>query len=260
MPNDAVWDSLFAAIPPYLAQKISAAFGGEKPNFFEFALATLEAAGDRARPGTLAGALLESGMLFEAISNPALLPREQAIGLARATLPFNHHLDRDLLANLTDRVLNWPHDVPRPKAMRVLHVIDAISDCRRLALPLMKFAALPNRHLRSKAVKLLARASANPGWADSILRDPDPRVRANLVDGIARHLERAGETALRKAVEDPHHRVSAAALLALARLGDVRSRELLGEMAAGASDVHRKAASWAISKLDESSEKPPLAP
>jgi|SRR5579883_70168 hypothetical protein len=206
------------------------------------------------RPGPVAAALLQNGLVVSAISNPGVLSLNQAIELAQAASRLETGLDYKILSNTTNSSRNWPYDIPRREMMRVLQVIDATSDCQRLIILLMKFVRLGQPHLRSKAVKLLARASRNPVWADSILSDPDPRVRSNLIERLAEHLGTTAMSMLRSAAQDPHHRVAATALLQLARSGDSPSHERLQAMSADGDDLQKRAAAWALAKLAQSAQ------
>jgi len=192
-----------------------------------------------------------------AIAHPALLTLADAIRLANAAAPLDNLLDLKILSNMTNSPRNWPHDIPRGEMMRALQVIDTISDCRRLAIPLAKFLKLPNRYLRSKAVKLVARASRNPGWADSILYDTDARVRANMIEGLAEQIGKTAEPLLRKAARDWHHRVATTALLELARWGDSSCRESLERMLSEGDEPHRRAAAWALDQLAKTTPPQP---
>ena len=249
IPALNAWSIVLAALPNFARARVEQAVGADPPSFLEFVMAALESGAPPAKPGPVASVLLESGVVAAAISNPSLLPLEDALRLARAAMQLDSGLDYKILATLTSSHRVWPKDVPTLEIMRVLEVVDGISDCRRLAMPLMKFVSLPDRRVRSKAVKLLARASSNAVWADSILHDTDPRVRSNLVEGIAQHLGKKAAVLLRKAAEDPHHRVAVTSLLALSRLGDLTSREALEKMAVEGSELHRNAAAWALRQL-----------
>lgn len=245
--DQAVWTAVLAGVPGFHRKHFDAMIASGKPPFLDYAIDTLLKA--RPRTSRPASILLEYGAVLRAVSDPSLFSLEDSLRLARTALAADPRLDQKLLAHLADESHNWPRDISRTKVMRVLEVIDAISDCRCLLVPLMKFAALPDHHLRSKAVKLIGRASRNPSWADSVLRDTDPRVRANLIEAAARCLGLRAEPLLRKAASDPHHRVRAASLLGLSRLGDQDSRRLLEHMAKEGSPNHRKAAAWALAEL-----------
>ncbi len=244
--NAEKWKSLLEAVSPAARVAMEKAFGSKLPPLFEWLRDTVS------RPCPAAAALLHNGLVVSAISNPGVLSLNQAIELAQAASRIETGLDYKILSKVTGADRDWPRDIPRQQMMRVLQVIDATSDCQRLILPLMKFARLGQPHLRSKAVKLLARASRNPGWANAILGDPDPRVRSNLIEGLAGHLGNRAAAMLQSAARDPHHRVSVTALLQLARLGDSPSQERLQAMSAAGDDLHKRAAAWALRKLEES--------
>jgi hypothetical protein len=247
--NDEVWKIALSSVSPAARKWILKATGsGERPVFHEFVIHTLEADADRGKVGALSVALL-SGVVTAAIANPMLLTLDDAIRLARAASRLDAGLDYKILSHLT-RGREWPAGIPKPEIMRVLTVIDAISDCDRLVVPLMKFAKLRQPHLRSKAVKLLARANQNPAWADLILLDPNPRVRANLIGEISATIGVKARHLLRRGTQDRHHRVATTALLELSKLGDEGSRTALNRLADGGDETQRKAAAWALRQLE----------
>ena len=241
--NAENWRTLLATASPAARSTIEKTFGENLPPLFECMRDALS------RPGPFAAAVLHNGLLIGAVSNPGVLSLAQAIEVAQAAIRIETGLDYKILSHTTSSARNWPYDIPRQEMMRVLQIIDGISDCRRLVMPLMKFAKLSQPHLRSKAVKLLARASRNSGWADSILSDPDARVRSNMIEGLVEHLGKNAIPMLKNAARDPHHRVAVTALLELARMGDAQSREALEKMSAESKDPHKRAAAWALRRL-----------
>jgi hypothetical protein len=253
-----IWDMVLAGASPADRTRIEKATDTvNPPPFRDFVMNAIEADGDAGKPGQLSRLLLETGIVVTAISNPALLTLEDALRLATAAARIDSGLDHKILAHLTRASRRWPKEVPKPEIMRALTVIDAISDCERLVFPLMKFAKIEQPHLRSKAVKLLARGNRNPNWADAILADPNPRVRSNLIEEIAAQIGRKAEPLLRKGVKDPHHRVATTSLLALCRLGDEGSCEALKTLATEGNDMQRRAAAWALRHLEKPAEPIP---
>ncbi len=249
--NTEVWNVVLAAISPAARRCVEKSMDPlHPPPFQDFVLNAIEADAGTGKAGPLSMVLL-GGVVAAAIANPAILTLEEAIRLARSASRIETGLDYKILTHLTRTSHNWPTGVPRPEIMRVLMVIDVISDCKRLALPLMKFAKLEQPHLRSKAVKLLARANRNPAWADLILADPNPRVRSNLIEEIAARIGPKAETLLRKGARDPHHRVAVTSLLGLCRLGDEPSLASLKKLAASGDQMHQRAAAWALGQLDQ---------
>ncbi len=194
--------------------------------------------------------LLLNTVVPAAIANPAVLGLEDALQLARSAVEVDSGLDHRILRHLARPSRTWPSEVPNAEIMRVLIIIDAISGCERLVLPLTKFAKLSQPHLRSKAVKLLARAHRSTNWASLILKDPNPRVRSNLIEEIAGQIGVEAGPLLRKGAEDPHHRVATTSLLALTRLGDQNSRQRLEDLALNGDEMTRRAAAWALGQLE----------
>lgn len=241
---------MFTGMQPQARERIEALLG-EGPGLFDFTIAPLEEDAVEGKPSQLSSLLLASGLVLKAIMDPTALSSEEAARMARAAAQFDDRLDDKILTSLTGGVRAWPDDVPEAEMVRAMELIDAISDCRRLVIPLVKFMNLRQPHLRSKAVKLIARASRNPDWAELILSDGDPRVRANLIDGMASQTGPHVDDLLRRAARDPHHRVAVSALLALAMRGDESSRDEIQELASSGSPMHRRAAEWALGRLNE---------
>jgi len=251
-----LWQTAWSGLPAYARARVENEIPpGDRPPFLEFLLKPLEADCATGRPTTLSRALLDSGLVVHAIVSPGILSAPDAIRVARAAIKLDLPLDAKLLVHLTraDRV--WPEGVPEAEIARVFEVIDAVSDCRRLIMPLMKFLKLPQKHLRSKVVKLIARASQNPGWADMLLADPDPRVRSNLIEGLATQSGPAITEILQRASKDPHHRVSVTAMLELCRRNHSSSCDEIRRIAVEGDEPYRLAAEWALRQL-ESQPKP----
>jgi hypothetical protein len=221
----------------------------EPPPFLAFVMEAIEKDVSRGRVGPASAPLMD-GLVIHAISTPAILSLPEAIQLDLAASKLDDSIDLKLLNRLTGPSRNWPTGVPDSETTRVLEVLDETSDCRRLVLPLMKFLKLPNPRQRSKVVKLIARASQNPGWAELLLADPDPRIRSNLIDGLLLQQGPQIESLLRKAAQDPHHRVAITSLLGLCQRNDKSSCEQLRALAADGHGAHRRAAQWALSKLE----------
>lgn len=237
--------------PSSRARVKSLADSAQEVAFHQFALNLLETDASAGKIGAGSFALLEAGVVIQVISDPALSSSGDAVRLAKAAARLDERIDGKILNTLASASRDWPRDVPKDRIARALELIDAISDCRRLVIPLMKFAKLPDPKIRSKAVKLMARASQNSGWVESVLSDPDPRVRCNLMEGFAAQMGVLAQPLLRRATLDPNHRVATTALLALARLGDAGSREKLQHMATDEREHHSRAAAWALKQLEE---------
>jgi hypothetical protein len=251
LSNENVWKELLHDLPPYARARVEALFpSGEVPPFLEFIVETVEkdAASGARKPASTP--LMDTGVLAHALSDPEILTLPDAVRLARAAAKLDRRIDEKLLNRLTGSSRKWPDQVPESETARVLEVIDEVSDCRRLVMPLMKFLKLPQKHLRSKVVKLIARASQNSDWAEVLLTDTDPRVRANLIDGLAVQSGHQIDLLLRAAAKDPHHRVAMTALLGLCQRGDESSCAEIRRLALEGDASHRVAAAWALRRLE----------
>jgi hypothetical protein len=239
-----------AGLPAFVRTCIEKAIGTrDQPPLFAFVLKTLENDVGKRAPSPLS-ALLLRGLVQSVVANEQPLSAEEATRLAQAAAKIDRGFDYKLLAHTASSSPEWPDKVDEDQVMRVLTIVDEISDCQRLVLPLIKFAKLRSMKLRSKAVKLMARGNTNTNWADVVLSDPNPRVRANLLEEFAAQLGRKAEPLLRKASKDLNHRVCTAALLALSRLGDHGSRERLEHFAVEGDTPMRRASVWALLELD----------
>lgn len=252
--NGEIWKTLLTEIPSFTRTKIERTINApDPPPFFEFVVEALEKDAATGKPGELSSLLMDSTLVLRVVSDPAMLPLAEAIRLARAAARLDSRLDDKILRRLTDSARKWPDAVPEAEMLHVLEVIDAISDCQRLVIPLMKFAKLRSKELRSKAVKLMGRSNRNAGWVETILSDADPRIRSNLIEGIAAQNWDNADALLRKATHDPHHRVAVTALLALCRSGDQQSCEAIRQLSVDGDPNFKMAAEWALKEL----QKPP---
>jgi hypothetical protein len=249
LTNDATWRSLLGDLTPYNRARLEERFAADGfPPFFAYVIEAVEKDAEIGRISPVTSPLMES-VVPNALSTPSILSLPEAIRLGKAAAKLDDHLDAKLLNRLTDQQRKRSAELPEVEVSRVLEVIGEISDCRRLVMPLAKFLKLPQQHLRSKVVKLIARASQNPDWAETLLADADPRVRSNLIDGISLQSGAQIDSLLRKAATDPHHRVATTALLELWRRGDEASGVEIRKLEAEGSPAHRRAAEWALRQI-----------
>lgn len=225
---------------------------GNAPEFFGCARACLQESIARRKKTELAVQLLDGDLLLKACVSPSLLDLDQAREIARLAMQFDPRFDARLLAYVAGIQRVWPEEVNEQETMRCLEILDNISDCSRLVMQMNRFHALPIRRVRSKAAKLIARGIQNAGWPERVLKDPDPRVRSNMIEGLhtgVGPLPKAIKELLAVAARDPHHRVAVTALCVLAVTGDSKSREAIEKMIGHPETAWRKAAEWAMSKV-----------
>lgn len=157
---------------------------GNPPEFFGCALACLQKSIAKRKKTELATLLLDGELLLKACVSPALLDLDQSREISRLAMQFDPRFDARLLVYVAGIQRVWPEEVNEHETMRCLEILDSISDCSRVVMQMNKFHALPIRRVRSKAAKLIARGIQNAGWPELVLKDPDPRVRSNMIEGL----------------------------------------------------------------------------
>jgi HEAT repeat protein len=126
----------------------------------------------------------------------------------------------------------------------VLRLLSEHSDGSRLVPGLMPLIRSADSRLRARAALLIARGTRSEALAAQLLTDPDPRVRANVLEGIADWL--SGPQLLRESIRDPHHRVVTTAAVALERHDPEEAARVLRACAENGDWRFRAAAAWAI--------------
>lgn len=133
---------------------------------------------------------------------------------------------------------------------RVLAIIDAVSDCKRLVPTLMKLQGHRSPHIRSKVALLLVRAHRNADWYSQLLGNEDHRVRANAIEGLLDTMPGKKEIDLLwQATKDSHHRVVINALVVLVKNGHMEAQDELLHLVNHPSEMFRAAAAWGLGEI-----------
>jgi HEAT repeat protein len=137
---------------------------------------------------------------------------------------------------------------------RLLDLVQKLPGQERISLQYVKLLRHESDHVRARAVRMIARTNQNAGWvSDRLNAEPDPRVRANLIEGLWETSSREKKAVFLKGTRDTNHRVVANALVGLCRMEDPEAPHRLREMAKHPSAEFRAAAAWAMGELRDSS-------
>jgi hypothetical protein len=213
----------------------------------------LLASADERSPGVeyIAG-LVEAGKLWiEPLLDERALTMEAAVPLAGKLASVERGLDVHLVDKL---VAQWGGDVsaiPSVAALRVLELVDKISDCSRLASHLVRFLRHSSPKVHSKAALLLGRANKNLARVKSLLASDDKRVRANAVESLWGHQGQDVRKMLWEATEDKFGRVVVNALLGLCQTGDREAYSQLGKLAGTPDPALRSGVAWAMGEIGD---------
>jgi HEAT repeat protein len=158
-----------------------------------------------------------SECLLDAMCDPGRFETHIAVTLARQMMALYQGFDTRLVAEL----IALP-DVGAGKDRRVercLEILDAVSDSRRMVMPLRRLADSVNPRVRSKVARILGRLSNNLAWTWKFREEKDSRTRANMIESQWGNDSPEIREVLWLAVRDTHQRVRGNAILALYRLG-----------------------------------------
>lgn len=142
-------------------------------------------------------------------------------------------------------LLNWGREKDPSAVPRILSLLGAVSDGRRLTGALLPFLKSEHAYCRVLAAQLLARAAVNRDVVLGLMGDGDPRVRASVVEDVRKFLP--DDPILERALADPHHRVVCNGVVRLAEFDPTRAVAILSRLATWSDWKFRSAAAWAIS-------------
>lgn len=197
--------------------------------------------------------MVDQGILLLAIARPGRVAFEDAVQLGLAALRLEPLFDVRVLHTLTDPGRERP-----PESEETIWVLDLVERLlrpeSRALIALLPFMKDPDAVVRSKAVRLIARLQKNEAWFLEAIHDPDPRVRANLLEAVAGESNRHPGYVwklLEMAAADSNYRPAVAALFFMARAGDESAQERLRSMSQHGreTDPARNAAAMALAKL-----------
>lgn len=211
------------------------------------ALRLLVSAENRSRGLRYIATLVCSGDLMPALLlDDHILTVDVAASLAHQVAAVNPHLDVRLVSIVLANGGNNRGVAKSPAVLRALALVEAISDCSRLAPSLIQLLRHPCGRVRSKAALLLGRANCNPGRVDTLLASPDGRLRANAVESLWGDYRPRTLKILWQATHDDCSRVVINALLGLCKAGDKKAHAALLEQAESPEPVRRSGAAWAM--------------
>ncbi len=135
--------------------------------------------------------------------------------------------------------------------IRVLQILEVVSSGVRTMPILSRLSAHPSQKVQSKITRMLGRDKDVASWLPQYLEHPDARVRANAIESALITDTPATRTLLRSFLADPNNRVVGNALIALYRLGERDTIQLLIAMAAFESPAFRATAAWVMGETGD---------
>ncbi len=202
---------------------------------------------ERSRGLQYIASLLTSGDLFpQLFLDDRILSSQSAAALARQVAAIHPLLDVRLVGFVLANGGSDGGGAQSALVLRALALVEAISNCSRLAPSLIQLLRHPCARVRSKAALLLGRANRNLARVGSLLASPDDRLRANAVESLWGDRRHEVLKILRKASHDKCGRVMVNALLGLCKAGDLEAHSRLLKMAENSDPALRCGAAWAM--------------
>jgi hypothetical protein len=239
------WLRAYFRSPETAAKAIRDLVDSDKEQFYFHASRVIrrfeESVGDR----FLANLMLERGLLLRALCEPGL-PEQCVRDVIKALLEENAENDLALVKAAVEQAQSNQLPAAREALLRVLNCLEQLVDTRRISPRLLPLLRHPDPRLRSKVVRIMGRCCRNVQWVARQLADPDPRTRANAVEGLWGIDDQESRALLQGAAHDPNNRVAGNALLGLYRVGDRSSMTELLKMAAEGPPLFRATAAWVM--------------
>jgi len=155
--------------------------------------------------------------------------------------------DVDIVRQMTNTATH-ADQLETATAKRLLDLMSAFSDVSRTLPALAELSKHPSPRIRSKAVLLIGRATANARLAESNLKETDKRVRANAIEALLGNSSSEARSILSAAVSDSNNRVAANAALGLYKLDETYSIAIILDMAENPLPIFRLSAVWTMSE------------
>jgi hypothetical protein len=231
------------------------------PSGFVLAAVRLLTTREEKSPGMqYVAALMFSGdLLIDALIDKRLLALEAATALARNLATAEPLLDSRMISKMLANAGGDIRAVDVQGCLRVLSLVETISDCSHLSTYLVQLMRHPSAHLQSKAALLLGRANLNLSRTKQHLTSEDMRIRANAVEALWGWKDPQIVALLREALKDKHPRVTTNALVGLCKTGDREAVERLKLLSSSLDKSVRANAAWAMGALKDPLFDPFLA-
>jgi HEAT repeats len=216
--------------------------------FVAAALAMLEIKSDRADQQRLNMGLVESSEFLILLLRSGQFDRPRLLEVCRGLKEIDDLVDVRLARLAPGRHEN-AHGLAPEVVLRLLDILHVISPGPRLIQILGHLTRHPDERVASKAALLIACRLRNHDWVRVQFESPDPRVRANVVEGLWGVDMPFVRKWLWDALKDENCRVAGNALFALDLLHEPAAGQLAEQMLGDARPEFRRTAAWLMGRM-----------
>ena len=191
----------------------------EPDSFWPVAFWVMRYGSDPSVPAAIKAALRVPDDLIAPLLDHRAFSRQDATELAQELGCFRPMLEVSLLQRVFDA---GKDEASLRRLLRALDIVGTITEGDRIRHQLVILRRIRDPRVQSKLTLILARRVRDTEWLEQQFEDPDPRVRANVVEGLWDAADSEEKKALLwRATHDPHNRVLGNALVGLVRMEDV---------------------------------------
>ncbi len=178
------------------------------------------------------------------------LPEETAANAAVAVAKIDSHFAAKLLKE-ADQLSAAP---------RILRALSMVPDSgSSLLLPwLGKLSQHSHERVRSRAVKLLCKFTLDVVQTQQQLKDANPRVRANAIEGLWNVKEQEAIRVFRSALTDTNNRVIGNALVGLYMHGEPDALDKMVDLSKSQEPTLRRSIAWCFGHIRDKRAIPSL--
>jgi HEAT repeat protein len=195
---------------------------------------------------------MEFPALFEEIADPWKYTVPEAVGLARRLLEVEPSLDIKLALEIPRLRTEW--------AERALLILDEISEGRRIVPFVSHLASHRDVRISSKIALVVGKRTHELEWAKRQLEEVvDPRVRANVIEGLWGISTAEARQLFRDRLTDRHHRVVGNSLIGLHLASDIDMKDAVLKAAENSNPAFRTMAAWVMGRIGDETYKQRLS-
>lgn len=257
--DDAV--ATFGANPAGSTSAIRQLQASDPPGFALAAVRMLTTAQEKS-PGVqfVAGLMFAGNLLLDPLLDERILQLDAAIALARNLAGVEPLLDVRLMQKMVADARGDVQNVRSAVALRVLSLVEAISDCSRLSSYLMLMMRHDNAEVRAEAALLLSVSSFNLNRIKAFAASENPLLRASAIEALWGRRDVETLALFHEASKDANRRVFLVALIGLTRAGDIEASRRLKELGRTDGPLIEAAAQWAAGEIDDAAFAAKLQP
>jgi hypothetical protein len=192
------------------------------------------------------------------LCDPSRLTKEAALNAARHSAASEDDLHLQVGRLLKEQCYSSrPNFAVISRALEILDVVAPGCVFSSVLRPVLRNC---DPQVLSKCALMIAKREDNLDWAERFLGHEDPRLRANIVEGLWENRGPAVHRLYIRAARDFHHRVVGNAAYGLHLIAAPEFLPVLESMQQNPKPMFRSAASWVIRKIGDPEMRSLLKP